>query len=534
MEKKSFRRGLSLLLSLLMVASLFTVCSIATVNAAGEIKIPMKTWNVDDLAMAAGAEGVRNSHGYPIFAPVDGMIGRRSQAESSDSFAEMYIPQNHPNGTPWIYQGAVTTLAVRLLAEGEFTEGVLAQIVVEYGESADDDLHFKTFEIDFETYHAQPTLVDEVDGYEYKEFYFTCDFSDFVDYEDRNQGVEVALFDRHEIANLAVYSVKMLDEHSDIVWNCSGADWFNVPGARLDSDFVMIQDGRMDAIVSCAGTADDPSMPLPAVLYGRYNADGFNKKEVCLLQQKMGQNLSAGTYSLEFLQSTRRNLGEMKCRYEVVAGTEVLADLTLKKSDIDATVGSDSGAWEIRTLEFTVDETHANQDITFKVYIYNQTDYMLRSAALDLVVDGEDDKPAATKAVCDAISAIGEVTEGNYTEKLAAIEFAEAAVSAYVAAYGEEAISDITNADALTAARQAYDGFNTAEIFYGDIDGNGSVDAGDALKALQHAVKLITLEGTDATAADVDGNGSIDAADALLVLQHTVKVIDTFPVEKLK
>lgn len=66
---------------------------------------------------------------------------------------------------------------------------------------------------------------------------------------------------------------------------------------------------------------------------------------------------------------------------------------------------------------------------------------------------------------------------------------------------------------------------------YGDVDGNGAVEAADALLTLKAVVKLETLTELQADYADVDGNDSVEAADALLILQKVVKLIDKFPVE---
>ena len=66
-------------------------------------------------------------------------------------------------------------------------------------------------------------------------------------------------------------------------------------------------------------------------------------------------------------------------------------------------------------------------------------------------------------------------------------------------------------------------------VTLGDINDNGSIDATDALLALQHSVQLTTLEGDRFTAADVNRNGTVDASDALLILQHSVDLIDEFP-----
>ncbi len=69
-------------------------------------------------------------------------------------------------------------------------------------------------------------------------------------------------------------------------------------------------------------------------------------------------------------------------------------------------------------------------------------------------------------------------------------------------------------------------------LLCGDIDGDGIINAADALKALQHAVKLIELAGDQAVIADVQADGKIDAADALFILQYAVKLIDKLPGQK--
>ena len=68
-------------------------------------------------------------------------------------------------------------------------------------------------------------------------------------------------------------------------------------------------------------------------------------------------------------------------------------------------------------------------------------------------------------------------------------------------------------------------------VVYGDVNGDGDVNASDALLALQHSVKLLTLDGAQAQAADVNADREINAADALLILQYSVKLIDRFPAD---
>ncbi len=69
-------------------------------------------------------------------------------------------------------------------------------------------------------------------------------------------------------------------------------------------------------------------------------------------------------------------------------------------------------------------------------------------------------------------------------------------------------------------------------MIYGDVDGNGSIDASDALMILKYSAKLEIPFGQKITAADVDNSGSIEANDALLVLKKVAKLIDHFPVEE--
>ena len=68
-------------------------------------------------------------------------------------------------------------------------------------------------------------------------------------------------------------------------------------------------------------------------------------------------------------------------------------------------------------------------------------------------------------------------------------------------------------------------------ILYGDVDGNGEIQAMDASLVLQNVVEFIEFEDWQIIAGDVDGNGEIQAFDTSLILQHTVGLISEFPVE---
>jgi len=65
----------------------------------------------------------------------------------------------------------------------------------------------------------------------------------------------------------------------------------------------------------------------------------------------------------------------------------------------------------------------------------------------------------------------------------------------------------------------------------GDINYDGGIDAQDALLALHHTVRLITLSAAQQQLADVSGEGAISALDAVLILQRSAGLIKQFPVE---
>ncbi len=60
----------------------------------------------------------------------------------------------------------------------------------------------------------------------------------------------------------------------------------------------------------------------------------------------------------------------------------------------------------------------------------------------------------------------------------------------------------------------------------GDVNGNGSVEAADALTALQGSTKKVTLKAVEMTAADLPPDGTVTAGDALRILQLVTKKIE--------
>ncbi len=67
---------------------------------------------------------------------------------------------------------------------------------------------------------------------------------------------------------------------------------------------------------------------------------------------------------------------------------------------------------------------------------------------------------------------------------------------------------------------------------YGDANGDGEIDVGDAIMVLRHIVGLQSLDQTALQRARVSSTtGEVDVSDAILILRHIVGVITEFPVE---
>lgn len=63
----------------------------------------------------------------------------------------------------------------------------------------------------------------------------------------------------------------------------------------------------------------------------------------------------------------------------------------------------------------------------------------------------------------------------------------------------------------------------------GDVNGDGSISAIDALMVLQHSVSSTSLSIPAQQCADVNGDGKINSADALQILRYSVNQITSFP-----
>ena len=96
---------------------------------------------------------------------------------------------------------------------------------------------------------------------------------------------------------------------------------------------------------------------------------------------------------------------------------------------------------------------------------------------------------------------------------------------------------DGTNVQMWTYGNGLYQQFNIYKVAntypplasVGDTNWDEKVDTLDALRILQHTVKLINLDYTYNEVADINSDQAINATDALLILQKIVKLIPSFP-----
>jgi len=120
----------------------------------------------------------------------------------------------------------------------------------------------------------------------------------------------------------------------------------------------------------------------------------------------------------------------------------------------------------------------------------------------------------------------------DLTDQLVELQFAATASGSSPLTF-DVANSEVTN-PAGTAFNVAFtngDVTVTEGLILGDVNANGSVDAGDATLVLRSLVDAVSLSSAQQEAADVDGDGEPTAADASFILQFVVGSIDQFPAQ---
>lgn len=65
------------------------------------------------------------------------------------------------------------------------------------------------------------------------------------------------------------------------------------------------------------------------------------------------------------------------------------------------------------------------------------------------------------------------------------------------------------------------------DVVLGDVNGDGIVDAADAVMVQRYDAGLITLQDAQLIAADVTGDGTVDAADAVKIQRYDAGLISS-------
>lgn len=73
---------------------------------------------------------------------------------------------------------------------------------------------------------------------------------------------------------------------------------------------------------------------------------------------------------------------------------------------------------------------------------------------------------------------------------------------------------------------------DVADLALGDVNGNGVVDARDAVMVLKYLVGLRTCASDQIERMDVDGSGKVTTIDAVYILRYVAQLIDKFPAAK--
>ena len=72
---------------------------------------------------------------------------------------------------------------------------------------------------------------------------------------------------------------------------------------------------------------------------------------------------------------------------------------------------------------------------------------------------------------------------------------------------------------------------DTGDVVFGDVNGDGLVNSGDAVLVLKHTAGTLGSADFIEAAADVNGDELINSGDAVLILKRTAGTIPAFPVE---
>ena len=487
MKRSIVRRPLTALLALLMVVGMFTVCTVG-VSAAGTRELAFQTWKTAELAAAGEAVGTKNTHDSLVFTTFYDVIGRRSTSSANLFIANANFPKEF-NGERTIYNGAEYTVFVRLMASDNYDVGNLCQVDVLYGVETYGGTYRTDYPITLSDYEQAPIQVDETYGYEYKEFALPFTLDGEIYDEEECGTLQFRMWAASDEVQISVYSIEILDAEENMLNSYIHEGMKAVGGPSSVWEHIYSDPENPSGLASYTGT-DEGCLPSRGEPYSLYNGDGLNraKGEKYLMIDGLGAELQEGNYSFSFNQASMYSLGSQRVYYTVTDATtdEEIATLNITMNDVDATVGRDTCKFEIRSVPFTVGADRAGHKFTFQVYIYNQTDYYLRSASLNIVVDADATAPADAQAVIDAITNL-DIADTEATEAARAeYEKLDTLGQAWV---GAELASKLSSYEQAQASASEVNAAIAALGNKDELTADNYTEKTDALKAVEYLYK---------------------------------------------
>ena len=207
--------------------------------------------------------------------------------------------------------------------------------------------------------------------------------------------------------------------------------------------------------------------------------------------------------------------GSATCNFSVSEARMIAAGA------MDETTGEIDGLYVRMNTDDAVDADNAPS--TLVTHVVPVTGVTLDKTTLGLVV-GEEETLTATVAPDEATnkavtwsSSNTDVATVDANGKVKAVAKGSATITAFVDANENGAFDDgEVKAECAVTVTEA-----SSELL-GDIDGNGSVDANDAIKLFQYSMfpSVYPIEYTGSV--DFDKNGSVDSNDAIRLFQYSM------------
>ena len=172
-------RGISFLLSFLMVVSLFTVCGFGALAETKDLTV--KTFAGHDLYEAALTDAVKNELDHQIFTSFRDSVGRRSTMPDNFMLHSVPVLRSDSSGNLAFEQGDDIRVTIRVWTDETYVDGNLFQFEFAYNAELGREDLTQIEQIDYDTYMNASSDVDPVTGLEYKEFdlFYPLDHQDF-------------------------------------------------------------------------------------------------------------------------------------------------------------------------------------------------------------------------------------------------------------------------------------------------------------------------------------------------------------------